>query len=229
MAVRRKVPQKEVLEDIKSGMDETAISRKYNLSAQGVKRLYEKLIEAKLLGPDLKPVSRKINLLEIVADIRAGMSNRDIMEKYNLSEEMLRQVSKKLLDARMSRSAAAEPETTIEERQDFLATGEFVRHEVDLEVPIYEAGRPESQGVVRDISEEGVGVAGIEANVGDLKTLVILGDEFGEFSSFEFEAYCRWSYADTEDGACLTGFAISKISKNDFLQLQKLVRLVRLF
>ena len=51
-------------------------------------------------------------------------------------------------------------------------------------------------GFVRDISEEGVGVAGIEAKVGDLKTLVILGDEFGEFSSFEFEAYCRWCYAD---------------------------------
>ena len=34
---------------------------------------------------------------------------------------------------------------------------------------------------MRDVSEEGVGVAGIEAKVGDLKTLVILGDEFGEF------------------------------------------------
>jgi PilZ domain len=227
--IKRKVPQKEVLEDIRSGMDETAIGRKYNLSPHGVKRLYEKLIVAKLLGPDLKPVSRKVNLLQIVADIRAGMTNVDIMEKYNLSEEMLRQVSKKLLDARMNRSADDGPETTIEERQDFLATGEFVRHEVDLDVPIYEAGRPENQGVVRDISEEGVGVAGIEAKVGDLKTLVILGDEFGEFSSLEFQAYCRWSYADAADGTCLTGFAISKISKNDFQQLEKLVRLVRLF
>jgi Mor family transcriptional regulator len=227
--VKRKVPQREVLEDIRSGMDETAISRKYNLSAQGVNRLYQKLIAAKLLGPDLKPVSRKVNLLQIVADIRAGMSNPDIMEKYKLSEDMLRQVSKKLLEARMTRSADDEPETTIEERSDFLATGEFVRHEVDLDVPIYEAGRPDNQGVVRDISEEGVGVAGIEAKVGDLKTLVILGDEFGEFSSFEFEAYCRWSYADAADGACLTGFAISKISNNDFQQLEKLVRLVRLF
>jgi uncharacterized protein (DUF433 family) len=228
MAVR-KVPQNQVLEDIRSGMDETAIRMKYNLSAKGVKRLYEKLIEAKLLGPDLKPVSRKLNLLHVVADIRAGMSNADIMEKYKLSEEMLRQVSKKLLDARMTRSAAEEPETVIEERSDFLATGEFVRQEVDLDVPIYEAGRPENQGVVRDISEEGVGVAGIEAAVGDLKTLVILGDEFGEFSSLEFQAYCRWSYADAADGTWLTGFAISKISKNDLEQLQKLVRLVRLF
>jgi len=228
MAVR-KVPQNQVLEDIRSGMDETAIRKKYDLSAKGVKRLYEKLIEAKLLGPDLKPVSRKLNLLQFVADIRAGMSNPDIMEKYKLSEDMLRQVSKKLLDARKTRTAADGPHTTIEDRPDLLATREFVRHEVDFELPIYEAGRPELQGLVRDISEEGVGVAGIETKVGDLKTLVILGDDFGEFSSFEFEAYCRWCYADEADGTCLSGFAISKISKNDLQQLKMLVRLVRLF
>ena len=228
MAVR-KVPQNQVLEDIRSGMDETAIRKRYNLSDKGVKRLYEKLIEAKLLGPDLKPASRKLNLLQFVADIRAGMSNPDIMAKYKLSEDMFRQVSKKLLDARMTRSADDGPETTIEESPDSLATREFVRHEVDFELPIYEAGRPELHGFVRDISEEGVGVAGIEAKVGDLKTLVILGDEFGEFSSFEFEAYCRWCYADKADGTCLAGFAISKMSKNDLEQLKMLVRLVRLF
>jgi hypothetical protein len=65
--------------------------------------------------------------------------------------------------------------------------------------------------------------------VGELKTLVILGDEFGEFSSFEFEAYCRWCYAEEAGGTCLAGFAISKISKNDLQQLKMLVRLVRLF
>ena len=82
--------QNAVLEDIRSGIDETAIRKEFhNLSDKGVKKLYEKLIEAKLLGPDLKPASRKLNLLQFVADIRAGMSNPDIMAKYkNLSEDM---------------------------------------------------------------------------------------------------------------------------------------------
>jgi hypothetical protein len=79
---------------------------------------------------------------------------------------------------------------------------------------------------VRDVSEEGVSVTGIEANVGDVKTLVILGDELGQFSSFELEGYCRWRFADAADGTCLTGFAINKISENDLKQLQILVRLV---
>ncbi len=101
-----------------------------------------------------------------------------------------------------------------------------MRHEVDFEVLIYEASRPEIHGTVRDISEEGVGVAGIEANRGEVKTLVVLGDELGEFSSFEFEAYCRWRFAEAEIGTYLTGFAISKISENDLRQLRKLLRLI---
>jgi hypothetical protein len=73
------------------------------------------------------------------------------------------------------------------------------------------------------------------ASVGELarkepsrKTLVVMGDEFGEFSSFEFEGYCRWGFTDAEDGTSLTGFAISKISEKDMEELRKLVRLVTL-
>jgi len=40
-----KVPLRKVLQDIRSGMDEAAIRKKYGLSAKGLRRLYEKLIE----------------------------------------------------------------------------------------------------------------------------------------------------------------------------------------
>ncbi len=43
-------------------------------------------------------------------------------------------------------------------------------------------------------------VAGIEAKVGESKTLVVLEDEFGDFSSFEFRACCRWYVADSAEG-----------------------------
>ncbi|MGB6068071.1 MAG: PilZ domain-containing protein [Desulfomonilaceae bacterium] len=222
----RKVPLREVLHDIRSGMDETAIRRKYNLSFKGLQRLYEKLIEARLLRQDQKPVRRKLNIGEVLTDIRKGMDDSDLMKKYELSVDMLRQLSKKLLDARGKRTAEDGLDTIIEERMEFLATREFVRHEVDFEVLVYEASRPEIHGTLRDISEEGAGVAGIEASRGQVKTLVVLGDELGEFSTFEFQAYCRWCLAEEEIGTCLTGFAISKISDSDLQQLRKLLRLI---
>jgi Mor family transcriptional regulator len=221
-----KVLLQEVLQDIRSGMDEAAIRRKYNLSTQGVKHLYERLIEAKLLEPDVRPVPRRINIANILADIRAGMSSSDLMKKYSMSEGMLKQVSKKILDARGNRSADDDPETLIQEMPEFLATREFLRHEVDFRLPIYEASLPETHGTVRDVSDEGLSVLGIEANVGEVKTLVVLGDELGQFSSFEFEGFCRWRFADPDDGTCLTGFAINKISEDDYRQLRKLVHVV---
>jgi Mor family transcriptional regulator len=225
MAVR-KLSQNEVLQDIRSGMDDAAIRKKYNLSDRGLLNLYEKLTQAGLLAHDFTTVTRRLNLVKILADVQAGLNESELMRKYELSEEALKQVSKKLLDARGKRTRAQGPETCIIEPTDLLATGEFVRHDVDFELPVYEANRPEIHGMVRDISEEGVSVEGIEAKEGDLKTLVILGDEFGEVSSFEFEGYCRWCFADPTDATVVSGFAIHKISERDRLELRKLIRVL---
>jgi Mor family transcriptional regulator len=222
----RKVSQKEILQDIRSGMDDTAIRKKYNLSANGVKNLYKQLMEAGVLGQDRKTVLRRLNIARILADVHDGMNQADLMIKYDLSEDLLRQVSKKLLAARGRRTERDGPETLIEESGEFLGTREFVRHEVDFEVSVYETGRPEILGMLRDISEEGVGVSGIEASVGDVKTLVVLGDQFGEFASFEFECSCRWCFVDPQSGGYLTAFAITKMSHTDVQQLRQLLRLV---
>ncbi len=224
----RIVSVKEVLKDIRSGMDEAAIKQKHNLSDKSLENLYKRLMEAGHLKPDLQPVRRRLNIAAVLEDITAGMSRPDIMKKYGLSEEALRKVSKKLLKARGVRSAADGPTTLIEEPLDVLATVEFVRHEVDFDLPIYEASRPEIHGMVRDVSEEGIGVEGIEANEGDVVTLVIMGDELGAFSSFEFEAQCRWCVPGGRNGASLTGFGISMISETDSEELRKLIRMVTL-
>ena len=224
--ISRKVSQKDIIRDIRSGMDEAAIRKKYNLSLKGLQSLYDKLIEAGLLGKEIKTQPRKLNLLAVLADIRGGMNRSDLRKKYALTDETLRQVVKKLLAAEGKRTAEDGPETLIEEPDEFLATHEFVRHEVDFALPVYEADRPDILGRVRDVSEAGMSVTGIEASQGDIKTLVVLGDELGQFSSFEFEGYCRWAFTDSVDGACLAGFAIEKISRTDARELQRLVRLI---
>ncbi len=125
MAVR-KVSQKQILQDIRSGMDDAAIRKKYHLSESGLKNLYHKLVEAQVLGADHKPILRRLNIAKILADVRDGMGQADLMIKYDLSEEMLRKVSKKLLDAQGKRTASDGPETLIEESPDFLATREIL-------------------------------------------------------------------------------------------------------
>ncbi|MGO9121903.1 MAG: hypothetical protein ACLQPD_30360 [Desulfomonilaceae bacterium] len=224
--VSRKVSQKDIIQDMRSGMDEAAIRKKYNLSLKGLQTLYDRLIEAGLLGQDLKTRPRTLNLVAILADIRSGMSRSDLLKKYTLTEEMLRQVVQKLLAAEGKRSAFDGPETVIDEPAEFLATRELVRHEVDFDLPVYEAQRPDIVGTVRDVSEEGISVKGIEASRGNIKTLVVLADQLGQFSSFEFKGYCRWAFTDSVDGSCVAGFAIEKISRSDAQELKKLVHLI---
>jgi Mor family transcriptional regulator len=225
--VTQQVAQKDIIRDIRSGMDEAAIRKKYNLSLKGLQTLYDRLIEASLLGKEIKTRSRKLNLLAVLADIRAGVNRSDLRKKYGLTDETLREVIKKLLAAEGKRSADDDgPETLIEEPDEFLTTHEFVRHEVDFDLPVYEADRPETLGMVRDVSEAGMSVTGIEASEGDIKTLVVLGDELGQFSSFEFEGYCRWCFTDSVDRTCFAGFAIQKISKTDARELKRLVHTI---
>jgi uncharacterized protein (DUF433 family) len=224
--VSHKVSQKEIIQDMRAGMDDAAIRKKYNLSPKGLQTLHDKLIEAGLLGKDFNTRSRTLNLLTILADIRSGMTRSDLLEKYTLTDKTLRQVVQKLIAAEGKRSAFDGPETVIEEPADFLATGEFVRHEVDFDLPVYEAYRPEIIGKVRDVSEEGISVTGIEASRGDFKNLVVVADDLGQFSSFEFEGYCRWAFTDSVDRVCIAGFAIETISISDAQELQKLVHVV---
>ena len=62
--VSRKVSQKEIIQDMRAGMDDAAIRKKYNLSPKGLQTLYDKLIEAGLLGKDFntRPVRSTYSL-----------------------------------------------------------------------------------------------------------------------------------------------------------------------
>jgi competence protein ComGC len=53
---------------------------------------------------------RTINAKEILADIKAGMNDASLMEKYELSEKSLQSVFKKLIDAGHLKQKQAEPE-----------------------------------------------------------------------------------------------------------------------
>jgi hypothetical protein len=73
-------------------------------------------------------------------------------------------------------------------------------------VTICEVGKPGTRYLVRDISENGIGVTGINAQIDETKSLAVVGDEFGEIAPFEFEAQCRWARQLEPDGAICAGF-----------------------
>jgi hypothetical protein len=99
------------------------------------------------------------------------------------------------------------------------------RYYLDFDTLVYDEARPEIHGKVVDVTEEGVGLQGIEAHVDEIKTLVVLGDPFGESFPFEFRAICRWARR-ADDDTQTAGFQIVKIAPKDLEELRKLIRLV---
>jgi hypothetical protein len=127
----------------------------------------------------------KISAKEVFDDIRSGIGDVALMKKFKLSEKGLRSLYKKLSD-----------------------------------------NDPETHGRISDIAEKGLKIKGITARTGDVKTLVVQEEPFGEFASFTFNAECRWSAPDAQ-GSMVTGFEIAHISMGCLRELKLLIHLAQ--
>jgi hypothetical protein len=98
---KHEVNAKDVVSDIRSGMSLVGLSEKYRLSRKGLESLFTKLVTAKLLEQreldNLFP-KKKVDLKEVAEDVRAGLTDRQLIEKHNISNKSLQEVFNKLLD-----------------------------------------------------------------------------------------------------------------------------------
>jgi uncharacterized protein (DUF433 family) len=115
------IPTGQVVRDIRGGADDSELMNTYGLSARGLERLFEKLILAgsieqseldrRMLSsgkshvveldavPEPAVAKTRINSGEAITDIRAGLSDTDLMEKYGLSAKGLDSLFRKLVAA----------------------------------------------------------------------------------------------------------------------------------
>jgi PilZ domain len=221
----------EVLSDLRSGISSDDLMKKYSLTPRGMQNLFQELDRAGILKTSAEGdgVRAKVvvNINEIAEDIRSGLNRTQLMEKYRMSPRALKWVSTTLISSGTITWQEIYDRlcTTYEDLAPDKPRG-AKRYPVSLDCNIYEAANQSVLGKVRDISYKGVGVLGIQAKVGDTKTLVVPGDEFGEFAAFTFDAECRWTKRGPI-GEFLAGFEISYISIGDLKEFQLLLHWVR--
>ncbi len=172
---------------------------------------------------------RTIKAKDIVNDLRAGMTNAQLMEKYELSAKGLTSIFTKLVDAK----AVKEGELTgrVPLAQDTVNLEQvrcFPRNYLMLTLPVCEADNPVAEGHVRDITERGLQTAGITVKAGEVKKLLIQPDESADVDAFAFEANCMWSRLDLEGEQCVAGFRITDISEESLRELRRLIRALTL-
>jgi len=221
----------EVLADLRSGINSDDLMKKHSLTPRGMQNLFQELDRAGILKASAEqdgvPAKVVINTNEIAEDIRSGLNKTQLMEKYRMSPRALRWVSTTLISS--GTITWQEIYDKLCKTYKDLAPDKprgAKRYPVPFDWNIYEADNEGVLGKVRDIAYKGVGVQGIKAKEGDTKTLVIPGDEFGEFAAFTFDAECRWTKR-APAGEFLAGFEISYISIGNLKEFQLLLHWVR--
>jgi hypothetical protein len=175
-------------------------------------------------APYMDP-KREAKIAQLANDIRSGMSDEELMEKYKTSSDALQKVFRKLVD--MGAITSEEIDNRLRPFADsafFRKMRELPRNFLVFPIPIHELGKyPEVAGMVRDITEKGLGVREIVTSIGETKTFTIIPNEMIPGEALTFQAVCRWSDTD-EDGEPCAGFEISKISEDNLTRLRTLIK-----
>ncbi len=167
---------------------------------------------------------KRIKISDLVNDIRGGLSDIDLMVKYQLSVKGLQSAFRKLLDGNcVTRKDLDERMSSYDDTIDIDDVRKFPRNVPAVPITIYDTERPDAVGTLWDITETGVGARGIEAAVDQIKTLAIMVGKFSEFDPFEIEAKCRWVRRSRHDGELATGFEITNISEESLRRLRELI------
>lgn len=182
-------------------------------------------------GADSVSPKQLISAKDFVQDTRSGMTDAALIHKYSLSPNRLQRIFKKLLDAEAMTAEeldgrCASFDDTVQ--SSAKASRLLYRHVLDFVLPIYEETKPEMLGMVLNITEGGIGLAGIQASVGEAKNFVIPADEFFDVGRARFEARCRWAGNEIRTGEHVSGFEVMSISAGDLAELRKLIQLIQI-
>ncbi len=150
----------------------------------------------------------------LVQDIQRGVDEVSLMEKYGLTAQELGFVYESLLDGRIP--CLDDVIAVVQKRLS-------PRTYIFFPMPIYDADNVDISGVVNDISDKGLQVAGIDTEVGETRSFLLRHELVSPDEPLSFEAVCRWTAQDDTDWDCIAGFEITRISARAAAQLGELL------
>jgi len=159
---------------------------------------------------------------DILADLREGMGDIPVMEKYGISPNELSAIKQGSQFGRPARSDRVSPgQTKPGARQRRISR----RNQPLYRVTIYDANNPHNNGIINDVTRKGIQVEGIRVRADETLTLLVRGEPFHAHAPFAFTVQCRWVQTN-EQGVCVAGFYITDISPKDAKELHKLIDLL---
>lgn len=160
-------------------------------------------------------MARKISASELAADVRSGMSDADLMRKYEFSPRGLRSAFTKLLDGQIIEISHLKGRLKQFESPIIVEGARaYPRVTLDTLIPVYEV-----VGKIVNICENGFRITGIRAQEGELRSFILPLDDLFIAQRIFVRARCAW--ANDEGDA---GFEIMEISKSHLRELKRVIQ-----
>lgn len=173
---------------------------------------------------------RRIKAKKVVADIRARLSDFELMDKYELSPEELQRVLHCLAEAGVIRNAELDERGAwFDDPANRSVTRGVPRHYLRVAPFIHDRENPAHKGFVTDLSEDGFRVRGIMAFIGEEKRLVIHASDVCDVEDVEVRATCRWHRVDSsERGLHESGYHIDHATATGLAGIRRLIEVLGL-
>jgi len=164
------------------------------------------------------PVKRQIRASELLLDIRNGMTNARLMEKYGVSAQGLLHVFRLLIEANLAEKGELDSRVNEQVRQSRRC------YPVISTMYVIDLKNSASRGYVQDLSEQAVQVIGIPATVGDARSLQLHSTTFqGDFGCL-VEARCVQADTEPQTGRPIANFEITRITEKSLDNLRALIQ-----
>jgi hypothetical protein len=161
---------------------------------------------------------------QIVQDIRSDLIDSEIMQKYGISAKELQEIYQELLKSNSVELAELYCRPVLWDNSvSSEHQREFPRLLLAFVLPVHDASNPEIRGIVGDLTERGMKLEGILAEVGEKRRFVVNPSKLGQMEPIAFEAECRWMTREGQDERPVGGFQITKISDNALGQLRNFI------
>lgn len=166
---------------------------------------------------------KTVSAKAVVKDLRAGLANSELMEKYGISAQSLYKIFRKLKVARILTDTEVVPRMGQLEATQPLVARKSPRYRPKRGIPISELTDITNEFRITDISESGFKIEGLSCKLGEKKQFVVLADEISDSGSFPVMAECRWVKADSRKDQFEAGYEITEITTWGSEQLRSLI------
>jgi hypothetical protein len=170
---------------------------------------------------------RQISGRQVVDDLRSGMGDSELQAKYDVSQKALQRILEKLVSHNaITHSELCEISSLYKETTDLTEVRKYRRVDLNMPVEIYDVDSS-ATGILRDISEKGLRVAGMESSVGQVKTFKIPVDMFMQTDPLLIVGECKWVETKGKTKRHpVAGFEITDLSERERKSIRDFMRLL---